>query len=318
MYLPRVGVVRGGTSDEYDVSLKTGGAVLASLAERGYPFRDILITKDGTWHSDGAPTTPGRVAQTVDVVWNALHGHFGEDGKIQQIFETHRIPYTGSSSFVSAMGLHKGHARVLLHEAGMHIPRGTTVFRDERPHAAAQRVLALFHPPYIVKPIAGGSSIGVAIAESTSDLMVALEKIHHTHGTALVEERLAGDEVIVGAVASRDGTWNILRPFKVAVSEHLGFFTYQEKSSTASFTLIEDTAEGERVASLMRQALHALGARHYATADFIATPRGVYILEVNTQPGLAAHGAFSRMLAACDTTFDDFVAHTIELALAEK
>lgn len=311
--------MRGGISDEYEVSLQTGGAVLASLADRGYPFRDILITKDGTWHSDGVPTTPARVARTVDVVWNALHGHFGEDGKIQQIFETHRIPYTGSPPFVSAIGLHKDHTRVVLHEAGVRVPAGTTVFRDEHPHAAAQRVLSLFHPPYVIKPVAGGSSIGVAVAESTLDLVAALEKIHHTHGTALVEERLVGDELVVGAVASHDGTWNILQPLKVSVSEHSGFFTHEEKLSEAPpVAPVAQVGEGDSVVSMMRQALCALGARHYATADFILTPEGAHILEVNTQPALASHGAFSRMLATCGASFDDFVDHTIGLALAEK
>ena len=103
----KVGVVRGGPSSEYEVSLKTGANVLSHL--RGdklnsiYKTIDILIDKNGIWHKNGIPTTIEKIFHSVDVIFNALHGDYGEDGKIQQVFDQWQIPYTGSGAFASAL-----------------------------------------------------------------------------------------------------------------------------------------------------------------------------------------------------------------------
>ena len=86
-----VGVLRGGPSSEHEVSLRSGGAVLKNLPEK-YRGVDIVVTKEGLWHIDGILVSPPRVAQRVDVVVNALHGEYGEDGKVQKILKTHGIP----------------------------------------------------------------------------------------------------------------------------------------------------------------------------------------------------------------------------------
>src|SRR3989344_2028477 len=102
----RVGVMRGGLGAEYDVSLRTGQSVLEHLPE-DYRGHDLLITKDGTWHLGGLPIRVSDVAKRVDVVFNSLHGEFGEDGKVQRILEDHCIPYTGSGVVASALGMNK-------------------------------------------------------------------------------------------------------------------------------------------------------------------------------------------------------------------
>ena len=103
----RVGVLRGGMSSEYDVSLKTGDSVLRHLPEDKYFPVDILVTKDGTWHIGGRPTDLPKVSRRVDVVFNALHGEYGEDGKVQRLIECFGIPFTGSGSIPSAIGMNK-------------------------------------------------------------------------------------------------------------------------------------------------------------------------------------------------------------------
>src|SRR3989344_1849272 len=90
-----VGVLRGGPSSEYDVSLKTGAAVLKNLP-RHYRGVDILIDKNGYLHMNGLPVWPEKISRKVDVVFNALHGYYGEDGKIQKLLELFSVPYTGS------------------------------------------------------------------------------------------------------------------------------------------------------------------------------------------------------------------------------
>ena len=112
MIKKKVGVLRGGPSSEYDVSLKTGKSVMdnlmmqAGLADR-YEVLDIFIDKEGTWHYLGAPIKPEKVFKKVDVIFNALHGAYGEDGTVQKLLDYFNIPYTGSTALASAVGMNK-------------------------------------------------------------------------------------------------------------------------------------------------------------------------------------------------------------------
>ena len=114
----RVGVIRGGPSSEYEVSLKTGGSVLQYLPEQ-YEGHDILIDRRGQWHLGGLPTTPARAARQVDVIFNAMHGEYGEDGKVQNLLDQLGVPYTGSGTFASAVGMNKALAKNVFKQNGL-------------------------------------------------------------------------------------------------------------------------------------------------------------------------------------------------------
>src|SRR3989344_8738735 len=149
-----VGVLRGGTSSEYPLSLKTGAAVMAALPEEGYETRDILIDKGGTWHLRGMPADPHRALSHVDVVLNALHGGVGEDGTVQRLLERVGVPYAGSRPLSAALSLNKIRARELFRKAGIPTPRGAA-FSLENPMGTdemSRAVFSQFGPPYIVKP----------------------------------------------------------------------------------------------------------------------------------------------------------------------
>src|SRR3989344_6778687 len=122
-----VGVLRGGASSEYDLSLKTGGAILNALPESDYDVRDILIDKQGYWHSQGRPAEPHRAIAQVDVVVNGLHGGAGEDGRVQRILESAGIPYTGSRAHSSALSLNKIQSGLATPKAGIHRTRAAPV-----------------------------------------------------------------------------------------------------------------------------------------------------------------------------------------------
>src|SRR3989344_3801515 len=102
-----VGVLRCGTSNEYDLSLKTGAAMLNALPDDSYDARDILIDKRGLWHARGVPVEPARALSQVDVVLNALHGGVGEDGTVARVLERAGVPYTGSGPMQLALSLNK-------------------------------------------------------------------------------------------------------------------------------------------------------------------------------------------------------------------
>ena len=119
----RVGVLRGGPSLEHEVSLKTGESVLRNLPEK-YSAKDIFISKDGEWHLDGRPVHHERIFRHIDVIFNALHGEYGEDGKVQQLLEAFGVPYTGSGVMASALGMNKILARRAFKGAGLKVPSG--------------------------------------------------------------------------------------------------------------------------------------------------------------------------------------------------
>src|SRR5690349_10161681 len=101
----RVAVLRGGPSSEYEVSLKTGGQVLSLLREmpEAYEPLDVFISKDGEWHLQGLVQEPHEVLKHADVAFNALHGYYGEDGQVQRLLESLKVPYTGSSAIAAAL-----------------------------------------------------------------------------------------------------------------------------------------------------------------------------------------------------------------------
>jgi len=201
----RVGVMRGGLGSEYYVSLQTGASVLSALSPQQYESHDILITPVGEWHLDGVPTAPAKLAQHVDVVFNALHGEFGEDGKVQKLLEIFRIPYTGSTSIASAIGMNKELAKRFFSSVGIMVPYGMVVARGEEISDVVERVENEIRGPYVVKPLTGGSSVGLSLVQNGQELIPALEAALSHSAKAIIEEYIKGREVTVGVI---DGVMN--------------------------------------------------------------------------------------------------------------
>ena len=169
----RVGVVRGGWGDEYQVSIETGASVLRQLPD-DHVGVDILIDREGEWHANGVPVNPDEFKMRVDVAFNALHGIHGEDGRVAQIFENLGVPYTGSTSVPSSLAVNKVLGKQAFKRAGIKTPPGMTVedyrestfapeARAEKARELAEKVFQTISPPWVVKPARGGSSIGTEV-----------------------------------------------------------------------------------------------------------------------------------------------------------
>lgn len=312
-----VGVLRGGASSEYDLSLKTGGAVLNALPENDYDVRDIFIDKKGYWHSRGVPTEPLRAVHQVDVIVNALHGGAGEDGRVQRILERSGVPYTGSRAQPSALSLNKIQAGLALKDAGIRMPRAVAFTLSGALHTGemARTVFSNFGPPYIVKPGNEGASHGIRVAATFVELPDVLGDILDTFGSALVEEFVRGDEATVGIIEGfRDEELYALPPARVVypgTSQFLHFEHYRAGEVRhlvpSDFTDIEKRA----LMDAARAAHRALGLSQFSRADFIVTRRGPYLLEVNALPGLHEHAAFPAMLGSVGASLTDFLGHVI-------
>lgn len=315
-----VGVLRGGTSNEYDLSLKTGNAILNALDEERYNTRDIFIDKRGVWHLRGIPSDPMRALSQVDVVVSGLHGGVGEDGTVARLLERAGVPYAGSRPMPSALSLNKIRARHEFERAGILIPYGFafSLSDDMDTGEMARQVFASFGPPYIVKPANEGASYGIQLALTIVALPDVLADVLDAFGTAVVEEYVMGDEATVGIVEDfRNEDLYAFPPARVEYPEgsrhieihhHLGGHIQHHVPSDFSHR------EKKALMDAARRAHRALGLSHVSRSDFILTKRGPYLLEVNAQPGLYEGAAMPPMLESIGSSVPDFLEHVIGLA----
>lgn len=316
-----MGVVRGGPGSEYYVSLKTGGSVLSVLPSDKYDARDVLITNDGQWHIDGVPTTPEKLTRSIDVAFNALHGEFGEDGKIQKIFDIFGMPYTGSTVVPSAVGMNKELAKRRFAALGIKVPRAVAVSSGSATDDVLREIRSELRSPYIVKPTSSGSSIGVSFVGTEEELVSALERALAYGDKALVEEYIRGREITVGVVDAKSGDGSyLLPPLEVFLPDGT-LFDYQSKYGDNTYRTELARLSASEYAAIERavsRAHKSLGVRHYARYDFILAEDGAYLLEVNTLPALMNGALLPRALMLHDLSMSDFVDYVISLALQEK
>lgn len=317
----RVGVVRGGPGSEYAISLKTGENVLKNLDTGRYAPIDILLTTHGDWYARGVRTDLGTIAEHVDVVWNALHGAYGEDGKVQRLFKSFGILYTGSDVLSSAIGMHKGLAKERFREAGLRTPEGmvvtsTSVLPDIMPVLTKSPNL---RPPIIVKPVSGGSSVVARIVRNIPELEEAVE-FAGRYGDVLLEEYIAGKDAVVCVVdGSARGEHIALFPAEIIPSTTRTFYDSDTKHERESRIICPGnftSSACDELRSLAVKAHQAIGARHYSQTNFIVSPNGIYVLEINTLPRLSV--LFPGALETGGVKFSEFLDHVIDLALSGK
>jgi D-alanine-D-alanine ligase len=327
----KVGVIRGGVSSEYEVSLKTGSNVLSHLRSdklnKKYKAIDILIDKDGTWHISGKPVSISDVFHSVDVIFNALHGDFGEDGKVQQILDQWKIPYTGSSAFASSLGYNKVLAKEQFLKLGIKTPNYLAIPKyenedgviDSYSMSISKKIHDKLSPPWILKPLSGGSSVGMRICKTYVDLVNAFLEGINMDTDILVEEVIEGKEATVGVIDNfRDRKIYVLPSVEIQIPKEKDFFDYEAKYVSAEYICPGNFSnlEKEELSRLAGLIHTGLNLDHYSRSDFIVhKKKGIYALEVNTLPGLTDHSLIPRMLNAVGSNVPAFIDHIITLAL---
>jgi len=315
----RVGVLRGGPSSEYEISLKTGEAVLNHLPRDKYEAVDVFISTDGVWHIHGLPKNPHDALHTLDVVINAMHGEYGEDGKVQAILDHMKVPYTGSQAFASALAMRKDLAKQALKSTGIKTPYWKTVAKEEADTENLSELFRLIPHPSVVKPVGAGSSVGVSIVKTFADLEMALAKAFAVGDVAIIEEYIQGREATCGVIQDfRNEKTYALLPIEIIPASDRPFFDHQAKYEGKSEEVCPGNFEQETKAELQRLAklVHEhLGLRHYSRSDFIIHPtRGIYFLEVNTLPGLTGESLIPKSLVAVGSSLPEFLDHIVTLA----
>ena len=329
----RVAVLMGGPSEEREISLRSGEAVLAALDPVRFTALSVDVGADGRWllgvrEEEASGAEPGRELVRaardldVDVVLVALHGRFGEDGTVQGLLEAAGLPYTGSGVLASALAMDKERAKAVVRAAGLPVPRGSLVDRSawrRDPRGILDTILRFPGLPAFVKPPGGGSSLGAGPAADGEELGSRLDALFATHGDrALVEERLTGREVTCAVLGNRGRPAEALPVVEIRTRAGT-FFDFAAKYEPGGCEEIcpapLDPGETRRVREAAIAAHRALGCDGMSRSDFILVEGEPVFLETNTIPGMTDTSLCPRAAAAAGLPFGDLVERLVEMAL---
>lgn len=314
----RIGILRGGPSSEYEVSLKTGENVLKFLPEK-YDKYDILITKDGDWIFNGVIKPISKIVRDIDAMFIALHGEYGEDGKVQNILEHFQIPFTGSKSLASAFSMNKFLARQVFETSGILMPKGILIREGENIQEISKKIFRQFSPPWVLKPLSKGSSVGVRIIQKFEDLEDAIFHGLFYERKILFEEYIKGREATCGVLENfRGEKYYALPPVEIIPPKENSFFDYEAKYGGKTKEICPanfDLKTKKEIELLAKKAHESLGCKGYSRSDFIVSPRGIFLLELNNLPGLTSESLLPKSAEAVGLSFSDLLDHLIQISL---
>jgi D-alanine-D-alanine ligase len=290
----KIGVLLGGLSAERDVSIRSGEAILAALADRGHDAAPIFVDRD----------VDLLLRQTrIDVAFLALHGRYGEDGCVQGLLEVLGIPYTGSGVLASGLAMNKGKAKEIFRLHNLPSAPGYVIQADSGEDVIESH--GSFGFPVVVKPAGEGSSLGIMVARDELELEAAVEEALRFDDDVLVERFIDGKEISVGVL---DG--KALGAVEVAPKR--GFYDFQSKHAAGRTDYhLPARLSPERYRSALRLATlaqDALGCEGATRVDLIVSERGnEVVLEVNTLPGMTPASLLPRIARGAGLSFEDLV-----------
>ena len=342
-------VLAGGLSTERDVSFKTGSMVASALRENGHRviLLDVFMgysdkeenldeiferseeisvkTEDipetapdlaavKASRKDQSPCFFGpnviRMCQMADIVFMALHGENGENGKIQAAFDLFGIRYTGSDYLSSAIAMDKGMAKQVLMQAKVPVPAGISMKKAERENDITKLPVSL---PCVVKPCCGGSSIGVTIVKDAAEFKAALDEGFRWEDELIIEEYIKGREFSVGVIEGK-----ALPVIEIAPIE--GFYDYKNKykAGTAVETCPADIPEeiSAKMKKYAEDVASAIGLDTYSRSDFLLDEKNnIYCLEANTLPGMTPTSLLPQEAAVIGMNFNELCEKLIAISL---
>ena len=297
----KVAVLNGGFSSEREVSLDSGAAVLAALQSRGIDAhrfdpkeQDILQLKE----------------QGFQVAFNVLHGTYGEDGTVQALLDSIGIPYTGCGMAASALGMDKYRCKLIWQALGLPVP-DFAVLHDDTDFAAVETELGL---PMFVKPAAEGSSVGVVKVKQPGELPKVYRELRerHLHGEIIAERFIDGGEYTCAVLGQQ-----ALPSIRIIPATE--FYDYDAKyfrDDTVYQCPSDLDAAGEaEIRRLAKAGFEAIGGRGWGRVDFLRSQSGkLYLLEINTVPGMTSHSLVPKAAAQTGLDFADLCVEVLSHA----
>ncbi|MBC7405882.1 MAG: D-alanine--D-alanine ligase [Candidatus Parcubacteria bacterium] len=305
MFNKNILVIYGGYSTEREVSMETGENIFESLVRQGYKATKLILVNDKSQVLEQVINFL-KDANT-DLVVNALHGEFGEDGHLQAMLDTLEITYAGSGVLASSLGMDKARLYDILGQYRLRVPQTKVLY----PESTKEQVLAIkaqLALPVIVKPNEGGSSIGVTKVTDWKDLENALKIAFASSNTAIIQEFIQGVEItcpVINGLALPVG--------EITIDSSNSFFDYDAKfNSKLTQKIFPANLPQEvlvRTQELSVQVHNIIGARGLTRSDFIYNPetREIVFLEINTSPGMTSGSLSPRSALAYGWDFDRLV-----------
>jgi D-alanine-D-alanine ligase len=297
----RVTVLSGGPSEEREVSLESGRAVADGLRKAGHT---VFV-------ADISPTDLSALDEPCDVVFPVLHGQFGESGELQELLESRSLPFVGSDSHASRLGMDKVATKRAWEAA--ELPTPPYVVAISQPPDSA-RAAGRIEAPCVVKAIASGSSIDVYICRTERQVRDACATLLPKYGQCLIEKYIAGTELTVGIFEDR-----ALHPIRIATTREFFDYTSKYKDSSAKhhFDLALPDDVVRNVQDLALRAHQEIGARDLSRIDvMIDRENRPYLLEINTMPGFTPKSLLPEMCAHEGIPFVELVDRLVQRAQA--
>jgi D-alanine-D-alanine ligase len=305
----RLALIAGGVSGEREVSLKSGDAVQKALNSERY----VVARYDPR---DGLMGLV-KAREQIDLAFVLLHGKYGEDGSMQGFLDLLGIPYVGSGVLASAMALNKKVAKDVYRIAGLRVV--DDVYLTRRTNFSVDMIQEKLGTSTVVKPVSGGSSLGVAICHGLEDLERALESAFAYDGEVLVERFLQGIEVTCCVVGNE--TLEALPLIEIVPNPEYAFFDYEAKYTPGATSEIcparipNEPADEARASA--KKAHRALGCKVWSRTDMMIFRDKVYLLETNTIPGMTETSLVPLAAKTAGLSFPQFVDRLVHLALED-
>lgn len=324
-----VAVLMGGVSSEHDVSLKSGAMVTGNLDKTRFTITPVIITREGHWKfpsERGVPVEAGlaRLEELgVDCVFIALHGPYGEDGRIQGLFDIVDMPYTGSGCAASALAMDKIHSKAVVRQAGVRVADQIILHRSDW-DTNFDRVMTCVSNeigfPCAIKSPCQGSSLGMAIPKDAAEFRTVLLDVFAYGDLVMVEQFIQGTEVTCAVLDTTRGEPPQALPVTEICPVSSEFFDYTAKYTAGEcneITPARISEEATRKVQAMAERVHTVvGCKGLSRSDMILDGDEPVWIEVNTIPGMTETSLYPQAAAAAGITFPNLLTLFVEEALA--
>ena len=303
----RVGVIRGGISTEREVSLKTGNEIVNNLNRDKYEVFDIVI--------DSEKEVFEKLKDlNLDFVYVALHGIFGEDGRIQSILESLGIRYSGSGVMTSAVCMDKEMTKRIVASYGVRVAKGMSLRKGES--ISFDTVREKLGNRVVVKPNSGGSSIGVSFVENQAELEKALEIVFDIDKEALIEETLKGVEISVPVI---DGKVYPTLKIEAVAGDYFDYESKYADGGAREFVYEFEREIQEEIDKFASDSYYAMKCEGFSRIDFMVVNGNIpYFMEVNTLPGMTAASLLPKSTASKGYDYSETLDLLIEASMKAR
>ncbi len=325
----KIGVIRGGDTPEFELSLKTGAEVLKRLQNKhAYEAVDVVIDKEGVWHINGRAINERFLGDYIDLAWITVHG---DNGSVQHHLESLRIPYLGSDPVTADLTFNRGKLKQRLKDLGLQTPNHIQLAdmytgdmddatRDRYVEEKAFEVFGKLPGPWVVKPVAFSARFHTYLARTFPELITALRIISMDVEDVLIEEYIQGREFVSGIVPEFRGQEKyVIPPHELRHEQEL--FTHHA-SRTGNFQMVPASQMSPKIRDLIEELSKELhqdfNLDDTAVFHFVMSPKGLYIISVQDSPELHDKAPLFKGLEHSGATPDEFIFSRIARLLKRK